>query len=70
MELMSTESAVGNSNNKRFFNLSWYLNLDGAMVITRAQILMMSSFSSCEINDAIQYINLGYGAQAPKIVIL
>ena len=30
----------------------------------------MSSFFSCEIDDAIQYINLGYGAQAPKIVIL
>ena len=29
----------------------------------------MSSFFSCEIDDAIQYINLGYGAQAPKIVI-
>ena len=27
----------------------------------------MSSFFSCEIDDAIQYINLGYGAQAPKI---
>ena len=30
----------------------------------------MSSFVPCEIDDAIQYINLGYGAQAPKIVIL
>ena len=30
----------------------------------------MSSFFLCEIDDAIQYINLGYGAQAPKIVIL
>jgi hypothetical protein len=30
----------------------------------------MSSFFPCEIEDAIQYINLGYGAQAPKIVIL
>jgi hypothetical protein len=30
----------------------------------------MCSFFSCEIDDAIQYINLGYGAQAPKIVIL
>ena len=30
----------------------------------------MSSFFPCEIDDAIQYINLGYGAQAPKIVIL
>ena len=29
-----------------------------------------SSFFLCEIDDAIQYINLGYGAQAPKIVIL
>ena len=29
----------------------------------------MSSFFPCEIDDAIQYINLGYGAQAPKIVI-
>ena len=28
----------------------------------------MSSFFPCEIDDAIQYINLGYGAQAPKIV--
>ena len=26
----------------------------------------MSSFFPCEIDDAIQYINLGYGAQAPK----
>ena len=26
--------------------------------------------SPCEIDDAIQYINLGYGAQAPKIAIL
>ena len=30
----------------------------------------MSSFFPCEIDDAVQYINLGYGAQAPKIVIL
>ena len=30
----------------------------------------MSSFFPCEIDDAIQYINLGNGAQAPKIVIL
>jgi hypothetical protein len=29
----------------------------------------MSSFFSCEIDDAIQYINIGYGAQTPKIVI-
>jgi hypothetical protein len=25
-----------------------------------------SSFFHCEIDDAIQYINLGYGGQAPK----
>jgi hypothetical protein len=25
-----------------------------------------SSLFSCEIDDAIKYINLGYGAQAPK----
>ena len=30
----------------------------------------MSSFFPCEIDDAIQDINLGYGAQASKIVIL
>ena len=30
----------------------------------------MSSFFPCEIYDAIQYINLGHGAQSPKIVIL
>ena len=30
----------------------------------------MSFFFPCEKEDAIQYINLGYGAQAPKIVIL
>ena len=30
----------------------------------------MSSFFPCEIDDAIQYINLGYGAQAPEIFIL
>jgi hypothetical protein len=30
----------------------------------------MSSFFPCEIDDAIQYINLGYGVEAPKIVIL
>ena len=30
----------------------------------------MSSFFPCEIDDAIQYLNLGYGAHAPKIVIL
>ena len=28
------------------------------------------SFFPCEIDDAIQYINLGYVAQASKIVIL
>ena len=28
----------------------------------------MSSLFPCEIDDAIQYINLGYGAQAQKIV--
>ena len=27
----------------------------------------MSSFFPCEIDDGIQYIHLGYGAQAPKI---
>ena len=30
----------------------------------------MSSFFPYEIDDAIQYINHGYGAQVPKIVIL
>ena len=30
----------------------------------------MSSIFPCDIDDAIQYINLGYGALAPKIVIL
>ena len=30
----------------------------------------MSSFFPCEMDVAIQYINLEYGAQAPKIVIL
>ena len=30
----------------------------------------MSCFFPCEIDDAVQYINLGYGTQAPKIVIL
>ena len=30
----------------------------------------MSSFFPYKIDDAIQYINLGYGAQATKIVIL
>ena len=30
----------------------------------------MPFFFPCEIDDAIEYINLGYGAQAPKIVIL
>ena len=30
----------------------------------------MSSLFPCEMDDAIPYINLGYGAQAPKIVIL
>ena len=30
----------------------------------------MPSFFPCEIDYAIQYINLRYGAQAPKIVIL
>ena len=28
----------------------------------------MSSFFPCDIYDAIQYINIAYGAQAPKIV--
>ena len=30
----------------------------------------MSSFFPCKTDDAIQYINLGYGAQAPKMGIL
>jgi hypothetical protein len=30
----------------------------------------MSSFFPCVIDDAIQYINIGYGARAPKISIL
>ena len=33
-------------------------------------IVMTSSSYPCEINDTIQYINLGYRVQAPKIVIL
>jgi len=28
------------------------------------------SFFPCEISDAIKYNNLGYGAKAPKIIIL
>ena len=31
---------------------------------------VMLSFFLCEIDDVIQYINLEYGEQAPKIVIL
>ena len=27
-----------------------------------------SSFFPCKVDDAIQYINLGYGEHAPKIV--
>ena len=30
----------------------------------------MSCFFPCEIDEAIQYVNLGYEAEAPKIVIL
>ena len=30
----------------------------------------MSSFFPCEIDNAIQYIIIEYGVQAPKIVIL
>jgi hypothetical protein len=30
----------------------------------------MSIFFPCKIDHTIQYINLGYGAQAPKMVIL
>ena len=30
----------------------------------------MSSFFPCQIHDGIQYIHLGYGVKAPKIVIL
>ena len=30
----------------------------------------MSSLFACEIDDAIQCIILGYGAQAPKIIII
>ena len=30
----------------------------------------MSYFFPCEMDDAIQFITLGYGAQARKIVIL
>ena len=30
----------------------------------------VSSFFPCELDDAIQCIIFGYGAQAPKIVIL
>ena len=30
----------------------------------------MSSFFPWEIDNAVKYINLGYGAQGPKIVIL
>ena len=31
---------------------------------------VMSSLFPCEIDITIQYINLGYGAQTPKIVII
>ena len=30
----------------------------------------VSSLFPCDVDSAIQYINLGYGAQTPKIVIL
>jgi hypothetical protein len=30
----------------------------------------MSSFFPCETDDAIKYINLGYGVQDSKVVIL
>ena len=41
------------------------------MLITRAWILMTCHLSFlARYDDAIHYINPGYGAQAPKIVIL
>ena len=30
----------------------------------------ISSFFPYEIDDAVQYVSLGYGAKAPKIIIL
>ena len=58
--------------------VNWQENQDSSMVERQARNLEvrgpdfddMSSFFPFEIHDAIQYINLGYGAQAPKIVIL
>ena len=40
------------------------------LFITNPDFNDMSSFFPCEIDDAIQYTNLAYGVQAPKIVIL
>ena len=46
--------------------------LSSFMMITYNQVPEfddMSSFFPCEMDDAIQYNNLGYGSQAPKIII-
>ena len=39
----------------------YFIHIDQGM-----DFVDMSSFFPCEIDDAVQYINLGYGAQAPK----
>ena len=64
----STEGSIG--HNMKTKTASPYMMMMMMMMI-RARILMTyQSFFPCEIDDATQYINLGYGAQAPKMVIL
>ena len=66
----TTTTTNNNNNNNYSSNNSNNINNNNKIVIIRARILMTSSIFPCEIDDAIQYIYLGYGAQAPKIVIL
>ena len=52
------------------------INTGGTFLIDTCSLSVLFLFylcynqGPCEIDDAFQYINLGYGAQAPKIVIL
>ena len=46
------------------------MHLSNPKVVQGPDFDDISYLFPCEIDDAIQYTDLGYGGQAPKIVIL
>ena len=74
---MSSERPVQEHEPENEFLSYWNLDIVAAVTYMLADSYEqgpdfddMSSFFPCNIDDEIQYINIGNGAQTPKIVIL